>query len=111
MYRSYQGANWSVIGIGKLKKIPSSLQSDLAKRIFLASATAAMTTTEKMQYIRAMNTKRDIENQIQFAEEKGIERGVEKRTIAIAREMKVNGIAIDMIRKCTGLTKDQIETL
>ena len=95
------------------------MQSDLAKRIFLASATAAMTTTEKMQYIRAMNTKRDIENQIQFAEEKGIEKGiekgveigVEKRTIAIAREMKVNGIAVDMIIKCTGLTKEQIEAL
>ena len=91
------------------------MQSDLAKRIFLASATAAMTTTEKMQYIRAMNTKRDIENQIQFAEEKGIEKGVEigveKRTIAIAREMKTDGVAIDLIMKYTGLTKDQIETL
>ncbi len=91
------------------------MQSDLAKRIFLASATAAMTTTEKMQYIRAMNTKRDIENQIQFAEEKGIEIGVEKgvkeEKNAIAREMKTDGVAIDLIMKYTGLTKEQIDAL
>ena len=58
-----------------------------------------------------MNTKRDIENQIQFAEEKGIEKGIEKRTIAIAREMKIDGVVIDLIMKYTGLTKEQIEAL
>ena len=101
--------------ISKLKKIPSSLQSDLAKRIFLASATAAMTTTEKMQYIRAMNTKRDIENQIQFAEEKGIEIGVEKgvkeEKNTIARKLKSLGIEMSAIIESTGLTKEQIEAL
>ena len=51
------------------------MDTEIAQRIFTASAVAAMTTQEKMHYIKDMNTERDIRNQIQFAADKGREEG------------------------------------
>ena len=62
-----------------------------------------------------MNTARDIRNQIQFAEDKGREKGLEegraeeKKTIA--SKLKADGFDIDLISKYTGLTREEIEEL
>jgi predicted transposase/invertase (TIGR01784 family) len=37
--------------------------------------------------------------------------GAREREIQIAKELKKNGISIDVIEKSTGLTKEQIEKL
>ena len=101
--------------IKDLKTIPDSLDSEIAKRIFTASAIAAMTTGEKMQYIHSMNTQRDIANQIKFAADKGreegIKEGIEKGKYAIACKMKSLGVDMSIIIESTGLTQEQIEKL
>ena len=106
-----------------LKTIPDSLDTEIAQRIFTASAVAAMTTQEKMYYIDNMNTERDIRNQIQFAADKGREEGlkrgleegkkegIEKATLLMASKLKADGMDIELIIKYSGLTREEIEML
>ena len=106
-----------------LKTIPDSLDTEIAQRIFTASAVAAMTTQEKMYYIDNMNTERDIRNQIQFAADKGREEGlkrgleegkkegIEKATLLMASKLKAMGVPIDTIIESSGLTREEIEKL
>ena len=78
-----------------------------------------------------MNTERDRRNQMQYqydmgleegiergrdkwievGVEKGIEIGIERESMRMARKMKAEGIAIDLIIKCSNLTREQIEKL
>ena len=90
-----------------LKTIPDSLDTEIAQRIFTASAVAAMTTQEKMYYIDNMNTERDIRNQIQFAVDKGRE---EERKL-MASKLKAMGVPIDTIIESSGLTREEVEKL
>ena len=43
--------------------------------------------------------------------EQGIKRGIEQESMRMARKMKAEGIAIDLIIKCSNLTREQIEKL
>ncbi len=80
---------------------------------------AALSREEQLNYIKVMRTENDIINQIDFARsegervgmEKGIEKGIEKGKIVIAQSMKQNGVAIEIIATCTGLSIDQINEL
>ena len=82
-----------------------------------------------------MNTERDRRNQMQYQYDmgleegmevgfdkgvergikigiaQGIERGIEQESMRMARKMKAEGIAIDLIIKCSNLTREQIEKL
>ena len=90
-----------------------------------------MDSQEKINYLREMNTERDRRNQMQYqydmgleegiergrdkwievGVEKGIEIGIERESMRMARKMKAEGIAIDLIIKCSNLTREQIEKL
>ena len=94
-----------------------------------------MDSQEKINYLREMNTERDRRNQMQYQYdmgleegiergrdkwievgiekgiEIGIEQGIEQESMRMARKMKAEGIAIDLIIKCSNLTREQIEKL
>ena len=94
-----------------------------------------MDSQEKINYLREMNTERDRRNQMQYQYdmgleegiergrdkwievgvekgiEIGIEQGIEQESMRMARKMKAEGIAIDLIIKCSNLTIEQIEKL
>ena len=90
-----------------------------------------MDSQEKINYLREMNTERDRRNQMQYQYEMGLEegmevgfdkgvekgieqgikRGIEQESMRMARKMKAEGIAIDLIIKCSNLTREQIEKL
>ncbi|MBQ5882510.1 MAG: Rpn family recombination-promoting nuclease/putative transposase [Bacteroidales bacterium] len=103
--------------IYKLKNIPEPLQK--IRYLFDAAEAAAMDSQEKISYIHEMNTARDIRNQIQFAEDKGREDGLEKGRAkgrseerkTMASKLKADGFDIDLISKYTGLTREEIEEL
>ncbi|MBO7284137.1 MAG: hypothetical protein J6U71_03630, partial [Bacteroidales bacterium] len=115
--------------IYELKNCPEPLQ--IIENLFIAAKVAAMDSQEKIKYLREMNTERDRRNQMQYqydmgleegiergrdkwievGVEKGIEIGIEQESMRIARKMKAEGIAIDLIIKCSNLTREQIEKL
>ena len=90
-----------------------------------------MDSQEKINYLREMNTERDRRNQMQYqydmgleegiergrdkwievGVERGIKIGIEQESMRMARKMKAEGIAIDLIIKCSNLTREQIEKL
>lgn len=97
----------------------------------IAAEVSAMDSQEKINYLREMNTERDRRNQMQYQYDMGleegmevgfdkgvergikigIEQGIEQEAMRMARKMKAEGIAIDLIIKCSNLTKEQIEKL
>jgi predicted transposase YdaD len=103
----------------------------IIENLFIAAKVAAMDSQEKINYLREMNTERDRRNQMQYqydmgleegiergrdkwievGVEKGIEIGIEQESMRMARKMKAEGIAIDLIIKCSNLTREQIEKL
>ena len=52
-----------------------------------------------------------VEKGIEIGIEQRIERGIEQESMRMARKMKAEGIAIDLIIKCSNLTREQIDKL
>ena len=101
----------------------------------IAAEVSAMDSQEKINYLREMNTERDRRNQMQYQYDmgleegmevgfdkgvekgikigiaQGIEQGIEQESMRMARKMKAEVIAIDLIIKCSNLTREQIEKL
>ena len=95
--------------------------------LFESAEIAKFTPQEKTKYENDMTTERDIQNQIDFAHdkgiaegiekgieqgiEKGIEKGVAQRNAEIARAMLSDGVAPDLIAKYSGLSAEEIDSL
>ena len=66
-----------------------------------------------------MTTKRDIENQIEYARNMGIEAGYKKgredeareKSLEIAKAMLARGLDISVVAECTGLPAEEIAQL
>ena len=80
-------------------------------RLFDVAEYARLDDGERKNYVEAMNTARDTYNQIDFALNKGIGIGLEKKAYEIAQRMIAKGLDVDTIADYTGLTKDEILTL
>ena len=62
-------------------------------------------------YQESLKVYRDNHNAMETAKTEGRLEGASEREVEIARELKKNGVLIDVIEKSTGLTRDQIEKL
>ena len=79
--------------------------------MFDAANIATFAPEDKIKYEYAMTTERDIRNQIRYAERKGMEKGIEKEALAIARRMLAEKFDLDTIARISGLTEEQIKNL
>ena len=77
------------------------------ERLEKMASKANMTPEERAQYEKEWKVYNDYFNTLDFAEQKGMLRGIESS----ARMMKSKGLAIDLISECTGLTAEEIEAL
>ena len=66
-----------------------------------------MSFEEQEAYIASMKQKWDYDNSIDFAEQKGIEKGIEQ----VARRMLEMSLSKDVIQQATGLTEEQVKAL
>ena len=64
---------------------------------------------EHEQYLAHLREKYIFERQ--GIEEAGFDKGVKASKIEIAKKLKENNIDIEIITKCTGLTKEEIENI
>ena len=81
--------------------------SELNRLLLKSGEISNCTPQERVKYINGMTTKRDIENQIEYAMEKGMEKG----RLDTARNLKNLGVPTDTICEATGLTKEQVIAL
>jgi predicted transposase/invertase (TIGR01784 family) len=93
--------------LSELQDRPQQLQDRIFQKLFDTAEIAKFTAEERVAYEESLKYYRDIKNVVDTSREEG----KEERTLEIARELKKNGIPIDMIVKSTGLSKKEIEEL
>lgn len=93
------------------KEQPKEFQQQIWDKLFNAARVAKMNRQERQAYIKKMNTERDRINQWEFAMEQAKTKGMAEEKMTIAKSMKLEGISIDIICKCTGLSIEEIENL
>ena len=93
--------------IGKMTDIPTEFKGKGLDKLLETCMFANMNETTQMNYVRKMMAERDRAGQLGYAHHQGREEEKE----AIARALKVEGVSVDTIAKCTGLTPEQIAML
>lgn len=105
--------------MSRMDKIPVYLRKPIFEKLFSIAEYSNLTKEEKTMYDRNLKYKWDNKNVLDYAistaEAKGVEKGVEKgrheEAVAIAREMKNDGLPITQISKFTKLSVEEIENL
>ncbi|MBR1574171.1 MAG: hypothetical protein IJ652_04920, partial [Bacteroidales bacterium] len=87
------------------------LESEIFRLLFESAEIATFAPKEKVKYENDMTTERDIRNQIAYARQEGIEKGLKQGVLTVARNLKASGIPIETIVRTTGLTIEQIQNL
>ena len=113
--------------LSQMDKIPVYLRKPIFEKLFSIAEYTNLTKEEKTMYDSSLKYKWDNKNVLDYAVkegmEKGIAQGIEKgiekgmaqgkleEAIAIAQELKKEGLAIEFIAKTTKLSIEEIEKL
>ena len=85
------------------------------KKLFESAEIAKFSKEEREAYEESLKYYRDIKNIVDTSKQEGIiegiEQGIDKRNLEIARIMKNDGESVEKIMKYTNLTRAEIEKL
>ena len=90
-----------------LDRMPFKARKAVFERLEKLASKANMTQEERAQYEEEWKVYNDYFNTLDFAEQKGLQKGKEET----ARNLKELGVADDIIINSTGLSKEEIEKL
>ena len=90
-----------------LDRMPFKARKAVFERLEKMASKANMTQEERMQYEEEWKVYNDYFNTLDFAEQKGMQKGIRET----ARKLKELGVADDIIIKSTGISKEEIEKL
>jgi predicted transposase/invertase (TIGR01784 family) len=91
----------------KLQARPAKLQEKVFDRLFTQAEVAKLTPEDMRTYEESLKTYRDNYSVLETAKKEGRQ----EERIEIAKELKKLGVSIELIKKSTGLAKEQIEKL
>ena len=94
-----------------LKRLPFKARKAVFERLEKLASKANMTQEERAQYEEEWKVYNDYFNTLDFAEKKGMQKGMQKEKEVTARIMKSKGLSLELISECTGLTTEEIEKL
>ena len=109
--------------LSRLLERPKALQERVFAKLFKAAEIAKFTKEEYDAYEESLKVYRDWKNTIDTAKkisweeghekgkEEGKEEGREEKAAEMARSLKAEGVPVNIIAKCSGLSEDQINTL
>jgi predicted transposase/invertase (TIGR01784 family) len=105
--------------LSQMDKIPVYLRKPIFEKLFSIAEYTNLTKEEKTMYDSSLKYKWDNKNVLDYAVKEGIEKGIAQgmaqgkleEAIAIARELKKEGLAIEFISKTTKLSIEEIEKL
>ena len=97
--------------LAKIENVSEKLQEKIFKEVFELGEIAMYDRPNRQVYEDSLKAKRDWKNSLDTSFEKGIEQGIEKTQLEIARNAKEMGLNLDSIIKLTGLSKEEIEKL
>lgn len=107
--------------LSQMDKIPVYLRKPIFEKLFSIAEYTNLTKEEKTMYDSSLKYKWDNKNVLDYALKEGMEKGIAqgivqgieqgeyKKAIAIARELKKEGLAIEFIAKTTKLSIEEIE--
>ena len=94
-----------------LERMPERLRKSVFERLLEVADVASLTKEERVLYDEALKRYRDYKNTVEYAEEKGIKKGIEQGKLEMALAMKRKGIPLEVIAECSGLSLEDIERL
>jgi predicted transposase/invertase (TIGR01784 family) len=105
--------------LSQMDKIPVYLRKPIFEKLFSIAEYTNLTKEEKTMYDSSLKYKWDNKNVLDYAVKEGIEKGIAQgmaqgkleEAIAIARELKKEGLTIEFIAKTTKLSIEEIEKL
>ncbi|MEM7659976.1 MAG: Rpn family recombination-promoting nuclease/putative transposase [Bacteroidota bacterium] len=101
--------------LSDLQNRPQSLQDKIFRKLFEAAEIATFSTEERDAYEDSLKYYRDLKNVVDTSHEEGvlegIEQGIEKRNLEIAKQMKKEGESIEKIMRYTQLSREEIQGL
>ncbi|MCQ2110204.1 MAG: hypothetical protein MJY79_01765 [Bacteroidaceae bacterium] len=95
----------------ELALAPEELQCPELDKLFRISKFAAMDYDEQAYYLNQFMAEIDANCKLEAALDKGIEKGKTLGRAETARAMKAEGLAVELIEKCTGLSTEEIAKL
>ncbi len=103
----------------RLQERPMKLQEKVFEKLFSEAELAKLTPEDMRTYEESLKVYRDNKNAMDYAiqvaveegREKGRQEGKQEGIMTVAKELKRNGLSIDLISQSTGLSKEQIEKL
>lgn len=91
----------------QLQDRPVKLQEKIFEKLFAEAEVAKLNSKDMKEYEQSLKAYRDNYSVLQTAKEEG----EAKKQFEIAKEMKREGLSIDLISKITKLTKEQVDKL
>lgn len=90
---------------------PDGFEGEFFDLLFNSADLHTFAPEEKIKYHNDMTTERDIQNQIEFAHDKGVAEGLAKSRAETASRLKELGVDISIISKATGMSTSEVAAL
>ena len=98
-----------------LERMPFKARKAVFDKLLEVADVANLSKDERILYDEALKRYRDYKNTIDYAEEKGVEKGIKigktEEQRLIAANLKKRGVNTEMIAQCTGLSIEEIDNL
>ena len=94
-----------------LNRLPFAAQNSVFQRLAEIGEVSALTKEERIEYDHALKKYRDTLNALAGAEQKGWEKGREEERLLNAKNLKENGVPLNLIAKSLGLTDAELQQL
>ena len=102
-----------------IKRLPWAAQNSVFQKLAEIADVSSLTKEERLHYDEALRKYRDTLCVLESAEQRGLKRGLAKgreegraeERIEIARNMKADGMSIELIQKYSGLSPEKIAKL
>ena len=98
-----------------LERMPFKARKAVFDKLLEVADVANLSKDELILYDEALKRYRDYKNTIDYAEEKGVEKGIKigktEEQRLIAANFKKRGVNTEMIAQCTGLSIEEIDNL
>lgn len=98
--------------LSRLDNQPVALQEKVFTKLFTEAEIATFTPTELKEYEDSLKAYRDVKNSIDTALERGraegLEEGIQKGRVEVAKAMLQRGMNMKIVMELTGLTEDEL---
>ena len=94
-----------------LERMPFQAQNALFEKLASITDVSALSEKDQERYEESLRIYRDNYAADEYSFNRGLTKGRLEERSTIARNLKENGVDIQVIIHCTGLTKEQIDQL